>query len=113
MDKKKYTLTLTGEGETVTVKNVTMNGNNYVSKTKVNLSSLPSVFALTATDESGNVTESIENAKLVQQVKYDWDNGNYYLAFGSVSQLDLDQKTQNSKIEYIAMMADVDLEGVE
>ena len=112
MDKVKYTLTLTSDEGTVTVENLTMNGNNYVSESEVDLSSLPGNFTLTATDSKGNVTEQY-NAKLLQQAKYDWDGGKYYLAFGPVSTLELEQKSQNSKIEYIAMMADVDLEGVQ
>ena len=110
MEKEKYTLILTGEGNSVMVENLTLNGNNYVSESEVDLSSLPDVFALMAKDSKGNVVESHENAKLVQQVKYDWDGGKYYLAFCPVSQLELDQKAQDSKIQFIAMMADIDVE---
>ena len=51
------------------------------------------------------------HAKLLQQVKYDWDEG-YYLAFAEISQYELDQSIQNAKIEYIAMMSDIDMEGL-
>ena len=113
MDKEKYTLTLTGEGEKVTVENLTMNGNNYVSESEVDLSALSGAFQLTAKDSKGNVTEHIENARLLQQVQYAWDGGKYYLSFAAVSQYDIDQHVQDSKIEYIAMMSDIDMEGVQ
>lgn len=109
MEKEKYTLTLTREGNSVTVENLTMNGNNFVSESEVDLSSLPDVFTLTAKDSNGNVVESHDNAKLLQQVKYDWDDGKYYLAFCAVSQFELDKKLQDSKIQFIAMMANIDV----
>lgn len=112
MEKEKYALTLTGEGGGLTVENLTMNGNNYVSETEVDLSALSDTFQLMAKDSNGNITETIENAKLLQQVKYDWDGGKYYLAFCAVPQFELDQKSQDSRIQYIAMMADIDVEGV-
>ena len=113
MEKEKYTLTLEGDGGSVTVGNLTVNGNNYVSEALVDLSELSDTFTLTATDSKGNVTESIESAKLLQQVRYDWDGGKYYLAFAPVSKLEAEQSKQDSKIEYIAMMAEIDMEGVE
>ncbi|SDP01223.1 hypothetical protein SAMN05216366_104154 [Selenomonas ruminantium] len=110
MEKEKYTLIFEGEGNSVTVENLTLNGNNYVSESEVDLSSLPDVFALTVKDSNGNVVESHDNTKLLQQVKYDWDGGKYYLAFTALSQLDIDQRAQDSKIQFIAMMADIDVE---
>lgn len=112
MDKEKYTLTLTNETGSVTVDNLTMNGNNYVSENEVDLSGWRGIFKLTAKNGQGEVTEEIENAKLLQQVQYAWDGGKYYLTFCAVPKIELDQSTQDSKIEYIAMMADIDMEGV-
>lgn len=115
MDNEKYTLKLEWDDEAVTVGNLTMNGNNYVSASKVNVSGWPASFKLTATNSKGEVTETIEHAKLLQQVKYSWDGGKYYLAFGIVPELELEQKAQNANIQYVAMMAgvDIDIDGGE
>ena len=113
MDNEKYSLKLEWDEESITVENLTMNGNNYVSKSKVNVTGWPEVFKLTATNSKGEVTEQIETAKLLQQVKYDWDGGKYYLAFGIVSELELEQKEQNANIQYVAMMAGVDIDSEE
>ena len=107
---KTYTLTIEGQNSTHTLANLTMNGTNYVSETEVNTSDWPSVFKLTATDNDGNITETIEHAKLIQQETYPWDAGKYYLAFAAVSQQEIANAQLQSEIEYIAMMADVDLD---
>ena len=91
--------------------NLTLNGNNYVSEIEIDFSNFPKMFSLTAIDENANVIERMSHAKLLQQVKYDWDKG-YYLAFAEISQYELDQSTQNARIEYITMMSDIDMEGL-
>jgi hypothetical protein len=78
---KTYTLKI---GNDITISGLTMNGNNYVSETKVNTSAWPAVFKLTVTDSDGN-TEVTNHAKLIQQEQYAWDNNRWYLAFGEVS----------------------------
>jgi hypothetical protein len=110
MENKTYTLTIKGSHETLEVANLTVNGTNYVSETEVDTSAWPPTFALTATDEEGNITEHIEHAKLIQQTTYAWDEGKYYLAFAAVSQQEIANAQFQSEIEYIAMMADVDLD---
>lgn len=107
---KTYTLAIEGQNSTYTINNLTMNGTNYVSETEVDTSSWSTVFKLTATDTDGNVTEAIEHAKLIQQETYPWDKGKYYLAFAAVSQQEIANAQLQSQIEYIAMMADVDLD---
>ena len=89
MDNKTYDLTIEGQKGTFEVKDLTMNGTNYVSETKVDTESWPVTFALTVKDEEGNVTEHHDHAKLVQQVSYEWDNNRFYLAFGEVSEQEL------------------------
>ena len=110
MDNKTYILTIEGQNSTHTVNNLTMNGTNYVSESEVDTSSWPSVFKLIATDNEGNITETIEHCKLIQQVSYEWDKGKYYLAFAAVSQQEIANAQLQSQIEYLAMMADVDLD---
>lgn len=111
MDNKIYSLTVAGRNGTYQVKNLTRNGNNYVSETEVNTSKWPAVFELTAKDEEGNVTEQMENAKLLQQVSYDWDGGKFYLAFAPVSEQEIKNAEFQAQLEYIAMMTDVDIDN--
>ena len=89
MDNKIYSLTVAGKNGSYQAKNLTQNGNNYVSENEVDTSSWPSIFELTVKDGDGNITEHIENAKLLQQVSYDWDGGKFYLAFAPVSEQEL------------------------
>lgn len=106
----KYTLTIKSKTKEFTVPNLTINGTNYVSKRKVDTSEWPPVFSLEATDADGNVTESYENAKLLQQVQYEWDKGKYYLAFAQTNPLEVENSELRSLIEYIAMVEDIDIE---
>lgn len=110
MDNKTYTLIIDGQHGKFTVPNLSKNGTNYVSATEIDTSDWPSVFTLTATDSDGNITETIEHAKLIQQVSYEWDGGKYYLAFAQVSQQEIANAKLQSQIEYLSMMADVDLD---
>lgn len=109
MDKEKYTLTLINETGSVTVDNLTMNGNNYVSENEVDLSGLRGVFKLTAKNSRGEVTEEIENAKLLQQEQYAWDDNKFYLAFAPVSEQEIKNDEFQSNLQYLAMMADLEL----
>lgn len=109
-EPKVYTLTIEGQNSTFEVENLTMNGTNYVSETKVDTTAWPPVFALTATDEDGNVAEHIDHAKLIQQEQYAWDGGKWYLAFAPVSPQEIANAELQSQIEYLAMMSDVNLD---
>lgn len=110
METKTYSLLIEGANDSYEVQGLTMNGTNYVSETEVDTSAWPPTFKLTAIDEDDNVTETIEHAKLIQQVSYAWDAGKYYLAFAPVSKQELQNAQLQSEIEYLAMMADIDLD---
>ena len=105
-----YTLKIEGANDEFVIENLGMNGTNYVADNYVDTSEWPPIFALTAKDEDGNVTEQIAHAKLIQQETYTWDEGKYYLAFAPVSQQEIANAELQSQIEYMAMMLDVDLE---
>ena len=107
---KTYTLTIEAKNTTYTVDNLTMNGNNYVSDSEIDTSGWSSVFKLTAKDGEGNVTEAIENAKLVQQHK-SWIDGKYYLAFAAVNPQEVQLSNIQSNLSYIAMMTDVEIDA--
>jgi hypothetical protein len=89
---------------------LTLNGTNYVSKDEVDVSGLPKVFKLTVKDSDGNTTEEFEHAKLLQQVQYAWDDNKWYLAFAPVSEQEIINAKMQSNLEYLAMMADVDID---
>lgn len=110
MDNKKYTLEIEGQNSTFTVSDLTMNGTNYVSEAKVDTTAWPPMFKLTAKDSAGNTTEEHAHAKLLQQVQYDWDGGKWYLSFAPVSEQEITNAEQRANIEYIAMMAGIDLD---
>lgn len=110
METKTYTLKIEGSHDDFELTGLAMNGTNYVSEEHVDTSAWPPTFKLTATDEDGNVTEQYEHAKLLQQETYAWDRGKYYLAFAGVSAQEIANAQLQSKIEYLAMMADIDLD---
>ena len=103
---KKYALYADG---TKLAEGLTINGNNYVSKTEVDVSNLPTVFKFTAKDSKGSTTEEFEHAKLLQQVQYAWDNNKFYLAFAPVSEQEIKSNEFKSNLQYLAMMTDVDI----
>ena len=109
-ENKTYTLTIEGGSKTFTAGNLTMNGTNYVSGSKVDTANWPAVFKLTAKDNEGNVTEEYPYAKLLQQEQYAWDGGKFYLAFAPVSEQEIKNAELQANLEYIAMMSDIDID---
>jgi hypothetical protein len=103
----KYTLYADG---VKLAEGLTLNGTNYVSKTEVDVSGLPKVFRLTVKNNDGNTTEEFEHAKLLQQVQYAWDDNKFYLAFAPVSEQEIKNNELKSNLQYLAMMADVDID---
>lgn len=84
----------------------TKNGDNYVSKTKVDESVFDgNLSTLTLTDGETEVT--MHNAVLIQQVKY---ADGWYLCFRELSQQEIQYAALSGKIDYLAMMADIDME---
>jgi len=82
------------------------NGTNYVSDTKVDESVFEgNLSALTITD--GEETIVMHNAELIQQVHYD---GGWYLCFRELSRQELAYAALSGKIDYLAMMAEIDME---
>ena len=107
MDTKTYTLYTDG---VKLAENLTKNGTNYVSIDEVDVSSLPPVFKFKAVDNEGDVAEEYLYAKLLQQVQYEWDDNKYYLAFAPVSQQEIMNAEFKANIDYLAMVADVDID---
>lgn len=105
-----YTISLSDSNNQWNYPNLTKNGTNYVSEVKIDTGEWPKVFRLQVKDENDNVIETKENARLVQQVQYPWDNNRYYLAFGDVSLLKVENMELRAQIDYIAMMTGVNTE---
>lgn len=82
------------------------NGTNYVSKYKVDESVFDgNLSTLTLTD--GEETIIMHNAVLIQQVKYP---DGWYLCFRELTPQEIQYAALSGKIDYLAMMSDIDME---
>lgn len=95
------------------IENLHWNGSALVSATEVDSTLLTDANLVTVqiTDEETQSTSTMHNAKLLQQKYYDnGDESGWYIDLTEASQIELLQTELNSKIDYIAMMTDVDVE---
>jgi hypothetical protein len=99
-------LTIYIDGEAV-VENVTQNGTCYVPEEKVDESVFPKLFTLTVKDEDDNVVDEREHAYLDRQTEHD---GGWLIIFNNIPQDVWAQMEMQDKIDYIAMMADIDID---
>ena len=89
------------------IKNLTRNGDNFISDTKVDESLFAgNLTTLTITDGE-DVTIEMNNAELIQQIEY---QGKYWLCFRELSARELKDMALESQIQYLAMMTDVDID---
>lgn len=104
MDTKTYTMTLS---DGTVIGNLTLNGNNYISKTPVDAA----IFAGNCSPvviSDGENEEIHENAELVQIAQY---GNEYWIVIRDLSEQEIRDLKTRSDIDYIAMMTDIDLEG--
>lgn len=88
------------------IKNLTKNGDNYISDKKIDEHLFKgNLSTLTITD--GEETITMENAELIQQVEFD---GKFWICFRELSERELKDMDMEAKIEYLAMMTDVDID---
>ena len=88
------------------IKNLTKNGDNYISDKKIDGNLFRgNLSTLTITD--GEETITMENAELIQQVEFD---GKFWICFRELSERELKDIDMEAKIEYLAMMTDVDID---
>lgn len=95
------------------IENLHWNGDNLVSSTKVDESLLTEMNLVTVQieDDENQSTSTLNNARLLHQKYYDnGDESGWYLSFTEASQLELLQTEMNSKLDYLAMMTDVEME---
>jgi hypothetical protein len=91
-----------------TIENLRLNGNNFVSEEKIDESIFEdNLTHVTATNSNGDVEYEFNNAELVQQVHYD---DGWYFVLRELSAAELRELAIDAKIDYIAMMTDVDME---
>lgn len=104
METKTYTITLaTG----VMIANLMLNGNNFISDEDLTEDTFAGkLYNVTITDSEGN-TETIENGELISLYKED---GKTWFIIRETPVDVLKERKIQSDIQYIAMMADVDLE---
>ena len=88
------------------IKNLTKNGDNYISDKKIDENLFRgNLSTLTITD--GEETITMENAELIQQIEFD---GKFWICFRELSERELKDIDMEAKIEYLAMMTDVDID---
>ena len=89
------------------IKNLTRNGDNFISDTKVDESLFAgNLTTLTITDGE-DVTIEMNNAELIQQIEY---KGKYRLCFRELSERALKDLALESQLQSLAIMTDVDID---
>lgn len=102
MEENIYKITLADGSE---IENLTLNGDNFISKTRVTESMFQNNCSpLVISDGTNN--EVHEQAELIQLSKM---NGEYWFAFRDISVEELEKMKMQSDIEYVAMMAGIEL----
>ena len=94
------------------LKNLALNGNNFVSETKITEDMFEgklSKVIYEGKEDGQKIKEEHEHMELVQIVKYE---DGYYFVLRELSEAELKERKIQGDIEYIAMMADIDLEEV-
>jgi len=94
------------------LKNLKLNGNNFVSKTEVTENMFRGKLSKVIYDgkvDGGTVKEEHTHMELVQITKV---QDEYYFILRELSEAELKEIKMKSDIEYLAMMTDVDLEEV-
>lgn len=84
--------------------NVTLNGTTYVLQDEIK--DIPKIFNLKVVDFN-KIVEERERAYV--SAHYESDEG-WYLCFGEVNEQEYTQVKQQSQIDYLAMMLDIDLD---
>ena len=105
MEKRTWTITL---ADGTTLEGLTLNGNNYVSGNPLTEADFAGKLGH-VTISDGEITTVMEHAVLVQCKKYDKE---YWFVLRELSAEELMAAKTQANIEYIAMMADIDLEEV-
>jgi len=99
----KYTIKLADGTE---LKGLGKNGDNYISATEIDESIFEdNTSEVVITDEDG-VEVVLENAEFIQQMEFP---DGFYICFRVKSEMEIVMQNFQSQIDYIAMMADVEM----
>lgn len=105
MEDKICTITLADGTE---LENLTLNGENYVSLLPVSMDIFEgNCSPMIISDGKHEVIH--ENAEAIQVAKYGKE---YWIAFRDIPAQELRERQYRADIDYIALMADIDLEEV-
>lgn len=92
------------------LKNLKLNGNNYISKTKITENDFKGKLSkVIIENETEKTSEEFEHMELVQIVHYE---DGYYFVLRELSEQELKDIKIQGNLDYLAMMVDVDLEEV-
>lgn len=101
-----YTIILSDQTE---LKNLHLNGNNFVSETKVTEDQfLNNLSPVIIREDDTGTEEERPHMELVQIAHYK-DLEGWYFILRNISQKELDDMKLRADIEYLAMMTEVDL----
>lgn len=105
MEKRTWTVTL---ADGTALEGLGLNGNNFISTRKLTDADFAGKLEhVTITD--GETTTELTNVELVQCMQYGTE---YWFVLRELSAEELMAAKTQANIEYIAMMADIDLEEV-
>lgn len=102
MDKKIYTLTL-DDGTEIT--DLRLNGNNFISDKEVTPDTFNGKLSTVAISD-GEISETYHNMALVNITQYGEE---YWFILREMSEQELQNLKNRADIDYIAMMADINI----
>lgn len=102
MDNKIYTITL---ADGTVIHNLTINGNNYISKTKL----VEDTFRDNCSPVTINDGTNDEVHPFMDLLQITENDGEYWLVLRDIPADELEKMQMKSDIEYLAMMGGVEL----
>lgn len=97
------TLTLSNGKE---ITNLVRNGDNFISHTRIDEGIFRNNLSTLTIEEDGEVTQIMYNAELIQQIEY---KGDFWFCFREMSDREMKDMAFQAQIDYISMMADIDI----
>lgn len=90
--------------------NLGLNGNNFISTTEITKEDFEGKMSPVKITNLDDGSEEVhEHMKLVQIVKADYTNGDWYFVIDDISEEELWRAYVMGNIEYLAMMSDIEL----
>lgn len=107
MEENTWKITL-ADGSTID--NLKMNGNNFISRKKITEESFAGGLSEVTLECDDGTVETLHNVELVQITT---SGKEYWFVLRELTSGELEALRTQARIEYIAMMTDVDLEDEE